>query len=409
MPTTSPMTGAPNDRRHGIPRGLRRDGPVLLSYGFRPFFLGAGVFAIVAMTLWIVALTTGLPVGGGYGASAWHAHEMLFGFAAAVLAGFLMTAIPNWTGQMPLSGPPLAALAGLWLAGRLAMAGAGWIGVPLAAAIDALFLPVLAAVCARELIAGKKWKDMKILAVVAALAVANLCFHVEVALTGAPGASGRTAAAAYALLVTIVGGRIIPSFTRNWLAIEGATRLPVPLGRADGIAIVVGLFALVVWVAAPEGPAAAVAGVAGAGAVFWRLSRWRGLATVCEPLLVVLHVAFAFLGLGFLAIAAAALGWLPVAGAMHLLMVGGIAGMMLAVMMRATRGHTGRELTASPTTMAACACLFGAALARPAADAAAAPVLLDLAGGLWIAAFTLFVVEYAPMLLRDRKPRAMKG
>ena len=125
-------------RRHGIPRGLRRTGPVLLSYGFRPFFLGAGVFAVLAMALWIAALATGLPLGGDYGAVAWRAHEMLFGFAPAVLAGFLMTAIPNWTGQMPLSGRPLAALAGLWLAGRLAMLAAGWIGVPAAVAVDAL-------------------------------------------------------------------------------------------------------------------------------------------------------------------------------------------------------------------------------------------------------------------------------
>ena len=165
------MTEVPPSRRQGIPRGLRRSGPVLLSYGFRPFFLGAGVFAIVAMGLWIAALSAGLPLGGDYGAVAWHGHEMLFGFGAAVLAGFLMTAIPNWTGQMPLSGPPLGALAALWLAGRLAMAGAAWIGLPLAVAIDVLFLPVLVAVCARELIAGQKWKDMKVLGGVTLIAL----------------------------------------------------------------------------------------------------------------------------------------------------------------------------------------------------------------------------------------------
>ena len=155
-------------RRHGIPRGLRRTGPVLLSYGFRPFFLGAGVFAVLAMALWIAALATGLPLGGGYGAVAWHGHEMLFGFGPAVLAGFLMTAIPNWTGQMPLSGPPLAALVGP-VAGR-----GGWrcsrpagSACRSAVAVDALFLPALVAVCARELIAGRKWADMKVLGGVA--------------------------------------------------------------------------------------------------------------------------------------------------------------------------------------------------------------------------------------------------
>lgn len=397
--------GAPA-ARHGIPRGLRRTGPVLLSYGFRPFFLGAGVFAVVAMGLWIAALATGLPVGGDYGMIGWHGHEMLFGFGAAVLAGFLMTAIPNWTGQMPLSGPPLGALACLWLAGRLAMMGAGWIGVPLAVGIDVLFLPLLVAVCGRELIAGRKWKDMKVLGGVGMIALANIGFHAEVLLTGTAGASARAALAGYTLLVMIVGGRIVPSFTRNWLAAMGATRFPVPFNRQDGVAIVATLTALLVWVVAPLGWPAVVAGLAGAGIVAWRLARWRGLATRSEPLLFVLHVAFAFVGFGFLAIAAAGAGWLPVAGAMHVLMVGGMGGMMLAVMTRATRGHTGQPLTATRVTIAAYACLFGAALARPAADILAAPVLLDLAGGLWMAAFALFLLEYAPMLLRDRKPRA---
>lgn len=393
-------------RRHGIPRGLRRTGPALLSYGFRPFFLGAGVFAVIAMALWIVALATGLTLGGDYGTIAWHGHEMLFGFATAVLAGFLMTAIPNWTGQMPLSGPPLAALATLWLAGRLAMLGAGWIGVPAAVAVDILFLPVLAAVCARELVAGRKWGDMKVLAAVAVIAMANLGYHAEVVLTGAASISARAAVAGFTLLVMVIGGRIVPSFTRNWLAMERATRLPVPFNRQDGAAILAALAALLVWVVSPEGPPAAVAGVAGAAIVAWRLGRWRGLATRREPMLLVLHVAFAFVGLGFLAIAAGALGWLPLAGSMHVLMVGGIAGMMLSVMTRATRGHTGHPLTASRTTVLAYACLFAAALARPAADLLGSRALLDLAGGLWIAAFALFLVEYAPMLLRDRKPRA---
>ena len=399
-------TGQGAARRHGIPRGLRRTGPVLLSYGFRPFFLGAAVWAVLAMALWIAAFAVGAPLGGAYGAVAWHGHEMLFGFGAAVLAGFLMTAIPNWTGQMPLSGPPLAALAGLWLAGRLAMLAVPWIGVVPAVAVDAVFLPAVVAVCARELIAGRKWKDMKVLVAIAAIGLANIGYHAEVLATGAAQGAARAAVAGYVLLIMIIGGRIIPSFTRNWLALRGETRLPVPFGRPDGVAIVATLAALLVWVIAPEGPPAAVACLAGAAIVAWRLSRWRGSATAREPLLLVLHVGFGFVALGFLALAAGALGWLPPAGSMHVVMVGGVGGMMLAVMTRATRGHTGRALTASRTTVAAYASLFGAALARPAADLLASPVLLDIAGGLWIAAFGLFLAEYAPMLLRDRKPRA---
>jgi len=398
-----PRIAADGPERHGVPRGLSRTGPVLFSYGFRPFFLGAGIVAVAAMALWIAALAGGLPLGGGYGAAAWHAHEMLFGFGSAVVAGLLMTAIPNWTGQMPLSGRPLALLAGLWLAGRAAMLLAGAIGVPLAVTIDGVFLPALVAVCARELIAGRKWKDLKVLGGVTLVAIANLCFHAEVLMTGAPGPAGRAGVAGYALLVMLIGGRIIPSFTRNWLAMAGASRLPVPFNRQDGAAILVGLAALLVWTAAPLGPVTAAAALAGAGAIAWRLSRWCGAATWREPLLLVLHVAFGFLGLGFVAVAAAALGWLPAAGAMHLLMVGGIAGMMLAVMTRATRGHTGQPLTASRWTVVSYLCLFGAALARPAADLAGSALLLQCAGGLWIAAFLLFLGEYGPMLLFERQ------
>ena len=180
----------------------------------------------------------------------------------------------------------------------------------------------------------------------------------------------------------------------------------MPFNRQDGVAIVAALAALLVWVVAPEGRPAAAAGLAGRGSSPGGCRAGAARRRGAEPLLLVLHVAFGFVGLGFLAIAAAAVGWLPPAGAMHVMMVGGIAGMMLAVMTRATRGHTGHPLTASRWTVAAYACLFGAALARPAADLLGAPVLLELAGGLWIAAFGLFLAEYGPMLLRDRKPRA---
>lgn len=399
---SAPVSGVP-PRRGGIPRGLRHTGPVLLSYGFRPFFLGAAASAVLAMVLWIGALVAGLPLGGAYGMVAWHGHEMLFGFGAAVLGGFLMTAIPNWTGQMPLSGPPLAALALLWLAGRVAMLAVPWIGVGAAVTVDALFLPVLAAVCGRELVAGRKWKDMKVLAAIAVVGLANIGFHAEVVTTGTAAVSARAALAAFVLLVMIIGGRIVPSFTRNWLVMRGETRLPVAFNQRDGVAILATLAALVVWVVAPVGVPAAVATLAGAGIVAWRLSRWRGLATRAEPLLLVLHVAFGFVVLGFLGLAAGAVGWLPPAGAMHPMLVGGIAGMMLAVMTRATRGHTKRKLTASRATVASYACLYAAALARPAADFLGVPALLDLAGCLWIAAFGLFLLEYGPMLLSERR------
>ncbi|MCG5476958.1 MAG: NnrS family protein, partial [Sinorhizobium fredii] len=175
------MNGSKVAKREGyVPRGLARTGPVLFSYGFRPFFLGAAVWAVVAMTLWVVALAGHLEVAGSYGAHAWHAHEMLFGFAPAVLAGFLLTAVPNWTGRLPVSGWPLAGLFALWLAGRAALLSPDMIGIPPAAAIDGLFLPALLLICAREVIAGRKWKDLKVLGGLLALSLANACFHFAV-------------------------------------------------------------------------------------------------------------------------------------------------------------------------------------------------------------------------------------
>ena len=164
-------------KRPRIPRGLRPDGAALWSYGFRPFFLGGAVWAVVAMVLWIAALIHGLPLGGDYGAPLWHAHEMVFGFAPAVLAGFLLTAIPNWTGSLPVSGRALIGLFSVWAAGRVAMAGAALTGTWAAAAVDAAFLPLLLAIAAREIIAGRKWNDLKVLGGVTAVMAGNLGFH----------------------------------------------------------------------------------------------------------------------------------------------------------------------------------------------------------------------------------------
>ena len=151
--TTQPQEKPAERVSRAVPRGLATTGPVVFSYGFRPFFLGGGCWAAIAMALWILALMFGWPIGGDYGAAHWHAHEMLFGFTPAILAGFLLTAVPNWTGRLPVSGPPLMVLVAIWAAGRLAMLSPPVIGVTTAAVMDTLFLPSLLFVCAREVVA----------------------------------------------------------------------------------------------------------------------------------------------------------------------------------------------------------------------------------------------------------------
>ena len=391
--------------RRPVPRGIARSGPPLLSYGFRPFFLGAGVFAVVAMAGWIAALAAGWDIGGDYGALNWHAHEMLFGYTSAALAGYMLTAIPNWTGRLPVSGPQLLGLVVLWLGGRVALLWPGPLGPVGAALLDSVFLPTLATIAAIEIIAGRNWKNLKILAGLVGLSLANAGFHVSVILTGGAAEASRAGVAIYIMLIAVIGGRIVPSFTRNWLVKAGADAVPVPFNRFDMVTLALLLPALAVFVVLPTHPATALLALAASALHAVRLMRWRGWLTLDEPLLLALHVAYGFVPIGLAAVAASAMGWIAQASALHVLTVGAIGGMTLAIMTRASLGHTGRPLTASPLTCLCYLCLLLSAVIRPFAELIGTQyhLLLSLAGAGWLLAFGLFVLEYGPMLLASRR------
>lgn len=399
-----------SDARRDFPRGMSRTGPVLFSYGFRSFFLASALWAIASLVLWVAYLSFGIPVASDYGTLYWHAHEMLFGFAPAVLAGFLLTAIPNWTGRLPIAGRPLAILFAIWCAGRIAMLLSGSIGIVLASAVDSLFLPVMLVISAREVMAGRKWKDLKVIAGLFILSLANLVFHIQVIDGAGPELAIRLGIGAYVLLVTIVGGRILPSFTRNWINQFGRTDFPVPYNSFDATTIIVGAVALVLWASVPD--STATCGTAGVAAILntIRLVRWRGWTTWPEPILFVLHATFIFVPFGFAAIALQASGWLPEVGVLHIFAIGTISMMMLAVMTRATRGHTGRKLKSSRMTNISYVLLGCVALVRPLAELvpALSTEILAVAAIGWTASFGLFVVEHAPLLWSGRKPLAMK-
>ena len=398
---------APAATRIPVPRGIKRSGPVIFSYGFRPFFLAAGLWAIAAMALWIGALAAGWQIGGSYGGPNWHAHEMLFGYSSAALAGFLLTAVPNWTGRLPVSGTPLIILFAVWCAGRLVLLAPDLLGLIPSITIDAAFLPLLLAICAREIIAGRKWKDLKILGGILALAIANIGFHLLVAWTGDAGFANRLGVGAFVMLVSIMGGRVVPSFTRNWLVKRHAIDLPVPYNRFDTVALLVGLAALMLWVGLSgtiwTGLACLVAGILH----LLRLWRWRGWQSWDEKLVLVLHLGYAFVPLGFFAIAAAQMGWTEPVASLHVFTVGAIGVMTLAIMSRATRGHTGLPLAASPVTALSYAALILAALLRPLAGVWPDyyTELLSATGLCWIVAFALYVAEYGPVLMRTRRDR----
>ena len=360
---------------------------------------------LAAMLAWFAALIFGLPVGGSYGALHWHAHEMLFGYTSASLAGFMLTAIPNWTGRLPVSGTPLALLGLLWISGRVAMAMPDLFGLYAAAAIDAIFLPALGLIAAREIGTGRNWKNLHVVVGLALLTTANIWFHLSVLSAGDTGYPHRMAISVWLLLVTLVGGRLAVSFTNNWLSRRGVSALPASFGLFDRFAFLFSLAALASWIALPgSGLTLATCGAAGL-VQLWRLSRWRGWTTFAEPLVAVLHVAYFFVPLGFLTIAASAGGFIGQTAALHVLTVGVIGTMTLSVMTRVTRGHTGNPLHAGGLTTSIYVCIALSALVRPLADFLPDRYVgvLGLSALLWIMAYTLFLAEYAPMLLRPRR------
>ncbi len=228
-------------------------GPALFSYGFRPFFLFGAIYAGAMVPLWLAVFAGDVALPTAFAPRDWHVHEMLFGYVCAVIAGFLLTAVPNWTGRLPIQGRPLAILFATWLAGRLAVTFSGFIGWEIALAVDAAFLLLLAAAAAREIVAGRKWNNLMVVGIISLLAVANIAFHVEAHLDGLADYSTRFGVALVVTLVCVIGGRIVPSFTRNWLARREPGRLPVPFNRFDAVTMVAGVCAMIAWVVAPSG------------------------------------------------------------------------------------------------------------------------------------------------------------
>lgn len=389
------------------------DGPALLTYGFRPFFFGGAVWAVLAMLLWLGMLTGILGLPTAFDPVSWHAHEFLFGYLGAIVAGFLLTAVPNWTGRLPIVGWPLGGLFALWIAGRLAVATSDWWAAPVVAAVDLAFPVVLAAAIAREIIRGRNWRNLIVLAMLVALILGNAVFHWEAARDGGTAAQGmglRIGLGAAVMMIAVIGGRVVPSFTRNWLVKRGATRLPVPpMARFDRIALLVLLVTLLVWVVLPDAALTGLLMLVAGVLHIWRLTRWSGAQTTPEPLLAVLHLAYAFVPLGALALGLAILlpDLLTGAAAQHLWMAGAIGLMTLAMMTRATLGHTGGSLAAGRGTTAIFALIGVAVFARLLAGVwpSATGWMHDLSGLGWIGAFAGFALIYGPPLLRPLPPR----
>jgi len=336
----------------------------------------------------------------------WHAHELVYGYVPAIVAGFLLTAVPNWTGRLPVTGTPLLALVSVWAAGRLAVFLSARIGAPVAAAIDLLFLACLAGVIAREIIAGRNLGNLKVLALVGLLFIGNAVFHAEASLmNGGRGYGTRIGIAGAVLLITLIGGRIIPSFTRNWLARQSLGRLPLSFGPFDVASLAAGALAIACWIVYPRAwPTAGLAALAGVLHLV-RLARWAGYRTTAEPLVLVLHVGYAFVPIGFLllTLAIVAPGLVVASGALHAWTVGANGTMTLAVMTRASLGHAGQALVASPFTQVIYAAIVVAAASRVlAAFGVWRDAALTLSAGAWVLAFGTFALSFGPLLAKPR-------
>jgi len=389
-----------------IPRLRPYHGPALLSYGFRPFFLLGSIYAGLAVLVWLPMFHGELSVATAFMPRDWHVHEMLYGYVAAVVTGFLLTAIPNWTGRLPIQGGPLLGLVVVWVAGRLAVMLSAFIGWLPAAVVDVAFLVLVAAAAGREIAAGRNWGNLKVLGVVAVLIAGNATFHLEAHFGGAADYGIRLGLAAPVTMIMIIGGRIVPSFTRNWLARENPGRLPIPFGRFDVVTLALSGIALASWIAMPLARPTAAMLLAGGLLQAVRLARWAGDRTLGDRLVLVLHVAYAFVPIGFLLSAAGALGLVPASAGIHAWTAGAIGTMTIAVMTRASLGHTGRALVASTGTQLIYGAVLLAAVTRICAAVGPqfAEGFLGLSAVCWAAAFLGFAALYAPILLKGRQP-----
>ncbi|MBE8718830.1 NnrS family protein [Cellvibrio polysaccharolyticus] len=383
---------------------------VLASYPFRLFFLLTASYAIAIILLWAGVLTGHIGVPAGWLPLHWHSHEMLFGMTSAAIAGFILTAVCNWTGAPPLKNGGLIALAALWLAGRLVMVMGAGLPLVCIAMVDLLFLWALAIFLARLLLRYGNRKNLMLAGIIALLGVANLFMHIGAlqadirwSLAGENLALGMVT-----LLMVVIGGRIIPAFTRNWLRMHG--------GRDAEVKTCPKLEALTLATTAALIPAEPLAtwlqlhwlvptlALLAAFTNGFRLFRWRGWLTHREPLLWILHIGYAWVAAALLFKGLAGLGWVPASAWQHALGAGAMGTLILAVMTRVALGHTGRPMKLPRFAVFIYIAILVAAVLRMATALQWLPfgsgILLSVFA--WALAFGAFVVIYWPILSRPR-------
>ena len=378
--------------------------PIWLRGGYRLLFGCGALWAVVVVTLWVGAFAGRWTLPTAMAPVAWHQHEMLFGYLGAVIGGFVSAAMPNWTGRPTVTGWRVAAVVGLWFAARLAILFSATVPPLAGVFLDICYLLVLLVYAAHAIFTSGN-RNKPILLILFLFAVACGVDHAAAMGKVADPALGmRMGLALILLLIALIGGRITPAFTRNWLMRQArAEGLPTLPNRFDMGVIAGTAVALAAWVTLPDNRmAGALLIVAGAFQAM-RLARWAGLRARSDPLVLVLHISFAWLPLGLAMLGCLIIHpFMPVSSAVHALGAGAMATMTLAVMTRATRGHTGRPLEADRATVGIYLLVHFGALLRVLAPLLPFDYLsvIAWAGGLWGAAFLLFLLVYLPMALR---------
>lgn len=389
------LIGIEEPRRAGPPPA----GFALWQLGFRPFYLAASVFAAGSIALWALQFT-GVVTGAYLAGPAWHAHEMLFGFTLAVVVGFLFTAGRNWSNRPTPTGATLAALVALWAAGRvLVLTPFG----ALAAIVDSAFAPAAALALAIPFWAARNRRNYFFVGLLVLLGAANALFHLsQLGLLPVPAFAGLQLALDVVLfIVAVMAGRVVPMFTNNGVRGANAQRQPA----IEKLALASLLVLLLADLAGLPDPLLAVLCVFAAAAHATRWALWKPWATRRAPLVWVLHAAYAWVPVHLALRAMAAHGWVPVSAAAHALTVGAIGGLIIGMMVRTTRGHTGRMLVADRFDVAMFAAVLAAGVVRVALPLAVLALTLPavvVSAALWSIGFALFAWRYGPVLLRPR-------
>ena len=388
---------------------MKNTAPVFLSYAFRPLFLAAGLYGIIAMSWWglVYIQEIGFPPTNMDPVS-WHSHEMVYGFTCAAIGGFLLTAVANWTKRPPVSGNRLLLLSAAWICGRIAINLSSLLGPILTALLDLSYMVMLIFFFGNEVIQAKDKRNIKVIVMLILICLFNLMFHFEYtfSLPIPPRMSIRGAIMVILLLIATISGRIIPNFTRNWLQKNQKEHLapPPPFGKGDMVVMVLTAILAAGWTLDPYHLLTIYGSFIIAFLHLVRLSRWRGLSTIQNPLLLILHIGYAWLPVGFLLSAWAALTEaLMFSAAQHGLTIGLAGLMVIAVGSRSALGHTGRELKAGKVMTLVYILIIISAILR---ILAGFPEYYFecLFGSIlsWCAALLIFMISYYPILTQPR-------